>query len=539
MISGKLRFLLVICCILVPMSVVAQQLTPAQRYKMNLRLLELVETYESSLRTSRSFPFSKSKRKFMSLYSNNKDLLVYSDIMDFRASDKISVTEYARQLEMRELLMSSLSNLSKGDYVFKDGKWHIALTMDKTMTYYVSNESRIPEMERSMVYFSSLDYYKQPYKITLHCSYDPATELARIESVDGGINTSVPMLSDGFLVVQRSDDKDSRFKIKGAPGDSLAFNSEGQAFVAKELIQSKHEDIVITADTIARAQTFSHVKLSYKTVHWRAKFRFATTLGSAFAVESNDALSNEKNSAMEIGVDFGYTFPLGKSSTIGLYSGLGLSMSTLNLKFSQPIEYGYRLSDAEGLRYNRQYTITSASEGIKYTDMVIPFYINLDHKLYDRLYLNWSVGAKFYVNSSIKINPYTIVGDVKAIYEDGSVVSEREVDAIGSVSGVYDHFLYPGSFSRQPVDMSIIGGIGLSYSIYKGRLLAFAKAGYEYGLAPILDASGSKYQDVAKKIYPMVYSGREKQNIATRSLLNCVSYKRQALWLEVGLTYKF
>ncbi len=539
MVSGKLRFLFVMCCILMPMAVAAQQMTPAQRYKMNLRILELAETYESSLRTSRSFPFSKSKRKFISLYSNCKDTLVYSDMMDFRAGDKISVEDYVRELEMREHLMSSISNLTKDDYIFKDGKWHIALTMDKVVTYFVSNESRLPEFNKSEVYFSSLDYYKQPYKITLNCSYDPKTETARIESIDGDINTSAPMLPEDFLVVQRSGDKDSRIKIKGAPGDSLAFNSEGQAFIAKEWVQSKHEDIVITADTIAKTQNFSHVKLSYTTTHWRAKLRFMSTIGSAFAVKSNDIFNSEKNSAMEIGIDLGYTFPLGKSSTIGLYSGIGLSMSTLNLKFSQPIEYGYGMSDPEGMRYNRQYTITSASEGIKYTDMVIPLYLNLDHKLYDKLYLNWSIGAKFYANSNIKVNPYTIVGDVKAVYEDGRVISDREADAIGSLSGVYDRFLYPGSYSRQPIDMSIMGGIGLSYSIYKGKMLTFMKFGYEYGLSSIHEASASKYQDIDQRIYPIVYSGKVKQNIATRSILNCVSYNRQAMWLEVGLTYKF
>ncbi len=538
MISSRIKLLFVICCIFLPMSVAAQQLTPAQKYKMNLRVLELAEAYESSLRTSRSFPFSKSKRKFISLYANTEDSLVYSDMMDFRPGEQISVQDYVAQLETRQHLMCAISNLNKGDYVFRDGKWYFELVMDKSVTYFVSNESKVPELEKSMVYFSSQDYYKKPYKIILNCSYDPKTEVARIESVDGEINSSIPILPNNFLVVQHSDESISRLKIKGAPGDSLSFNSEGQAFVAREWIQSNHEDVVITADTIANAQTFSHVRLKYRTTHWRAKLRFMTTLGSAFSVKSNETINHEKNSAMEVGVDIGYTFPMGQRSTMGVYAGLGFSMSTLHLKFSQPTEYGYRMSDLDGMRYNRQYTITSASEGLKYTDLVVPLYINFDHKLYNKLYLNWSVGAKVYVNGTTKIDPYTVVGDVKAVYEDGRVVSERESDAIGSFSGVYDRFLYPYSYTRGAIDMSIVGGIGLSYNI-NGGLLAFVKFGYEYGLAPIHDASAFDYQDIDQRIYPIVYSSKANQNIATRSLINCVSFNRQSMWLELGLTYKF
>lgn len=539
MTSGRLRFLFIVCCILTPMLVVAQRLTPVQRYKMNLRILELVDTYEGSLRTSRSFPFSKAKRRFMSLYSNVKDSLVYSDIMDFRPGALMSAEEYAKQLEMRQHLMCAISNLSKGDYVFKNGKWYVALTMDKTVTYFVANESNVSDPPKSMVYFSSADYYKQPYKITIHCSYDPQKDIARIESVDGEINSSVPMLPDDFLVVQRSGTKADRIKIKGAPGDSLSFNSEGQAFVARELIESWHEDVIIKEELIAKAQTFSHVKLNYKTIHWRAKLRFMTTLGSAFKVQSGSTLESDKNSAIEIGADIGYTFPLGKASTMGIYTGLGISMSTLQLKLSQPLEYGYGMSDANAVRYTRKYTIASATEGVKYTDLVIPLYLNFDHKLSKKLYLNWSVGAKFYVNGSVKVTPYTVAGDVKAVYDNGKVVSDRKQDAIGALNGVYDRFLYPGSYTRGATDMSLLGGIGLSYDIFKGKLLAFAKFGYEYGLAPVHESMVSEYYNVGQRLYPIVYSGKAKGEIATRSLFNCASFSRQAAWLEIGLTCKF
>ncbi len=537
--SCKLRFLFAVLWVVIPMTIFAQQPTAAEKRRMNLRLLELVETYESSLRTSRSFPFSKFKRRFISLHSNKQDSLVYSDLMDFKPGTRMSVEEYAKQLEVRQHLMCAISNLKKGDYIQKDGKWHISLSLDKTVTYYVSNDSKVENPPKSMVYFSSLDYYKQPYKITLNCSYDPVSDTAKIESVDGTINSSVPMLQDGFYVVQRSGKKDARFKIEGAPGDSLSFNSDGQAFVARDAIKPWNEDVVLKVQTIADAQTFSHVKLDYTTTHWRAKLRFMTTLGSAFRVQSNEDIKSTKNNAIEVGVDLGYTIPMGGKTTMGLYTGLGLSSSTLQLNYGKPMEYNYRMSDADGVRYVRQYSISSVSEGVKYRDVVIPLYLGFDHKLYEKLYLNWQLGVKFYVNGAVKVNPYTIAGDVTAVYGDGQTISEREYDAIGSISGTYNKFLYPGSYTRDAVDASLLGGLGMSYDIFKGRLFAFLKFGYEVGLTTVHEGLASRFYDTNSRTYPIVYSGKINQNIATQSLINCVSFSRQAAWLELGLTYKF
>jgi hypothetical protein len=66
------------------------------------------------------------------------------------------------------------------------------------------------------------------------------------------------------------------------------------------------------------------------------------------------------------------------------------------------------------------------------------------------------------------------------------------------------------------------------------------QVGYEYGFAKIHTSKESKLFDDNAGIYPLVPSGSDiNANVATRSFLDCISYRRQALWLEAGLMFKF
>lgn len=541
-------WLFIIAYLLMPMFALAQQPQQAQqqiqlqpssslRRVMNLRVLELVERYERSLRTSKRYPFSQ--RTFFGLYTTPNSM-VYSDFIDYKPGEKISATEYAERIASLQYPICSISNLTKGEYTLRDGKWYVTVMMDKEVSYFAINKSRMADPAQSIVYFSSSEYYKQPYKVLLNCCYDPESGKASIASIDGGISSPVPLIRDRFMVVQRSGPKDSRIKVYGTPGDSLHFNSSNQAFIARDALRPWSDNVEIKADTIAVTSTFDHVKLSYKKTPFRAKVRFMTTLGSAFNVKSDINIDKKKSSAYEVGVDIGYTFSLGKRTMMGIYTGLGISLSSLKLDVTTPISYSYRMTDSEGARYNRNYTINSISEGVKYNDIVIPLYVQFDHKVHKRIYVNWSLGAKFYVNGKVTVLPYTISGNVTAKY-DGSnkVVEQQEDGAIGSISGEYDKFLQPGSYTRSAMDASFLAGVGMTYNIYKGKLFASVKFGYEIGLGTTYDATSGEYFKGSYNLFPMVYSHKLNANVATKSFMTCVSYRRQAGWAELGLIYKF
>lgn len=535
----RLRIALVTLCLVVSLFAKAQQkLTNAERYKINLRMLELVENYERSLRTSKSFPFSK--RNFMRLYTSPTDsVYVYSDLLDFNPGSQVKVSSFAEELATRNYLTCKISNVEKGAYEWRNGKWYLPITLEKSVSYSVMNPSRMEDPAKSIVPFSSEEFYHKPFKITLHCYYDPKTGRSSIGSVDGSIESEVQHLPSRFLVVQRNGDKDRRFKIEGAPGDSLPFNKNGQAFVASGAIKAWHDDITISADTIAVTPAFDHVKLNSKIAHWRARARFAFALGSAFNVRDSH-LGNlnrkYKSSGYEFGVDFGYTTPLGNSTTFGIFTGIGMSISSLSMESTSQFKYGYKAADPDRNVYQRVYTIKRMSEAVKYSDMIVPLYINFDHKLYKDLQLEWSLGAKFYINGGVNVTPFTVEGDVKAEYSDGV---EGSAQALGSISGQYDRFLLPDTYSRNAVDLSLVGGLGFRYNVYKSRMFVFAKFSYEYGVTQIHKSKEMSLYSPESKIYPIVYSARVNGNVATKSFMSCVSYNRQACWLELGLTYKF
>ena len=534
----KLRIVLIACCLVLSLGAVAQQkLTNAEKYKINLKMLELVDRYERALRTSKRVPFSK--RTFMRLYSSPTDS-VYSYLMDFDPGMQVKISDFANELAARSNFTCSISNVEKGSYDWRDGKWHIPITLEKSVNYSVVSDSRIKGIEKSEVPFSTAEYYNQPFKLTLHCYYDPQTGRCSIGSIDGAMESSVPHLPHRFLVVQRSGAKDRRFKIEGAQGDTLPFNKQGQAFVKHGEIKSWHDDVTVSADTIAVTRSFDHVKLVSKAAHWRAKARFAVALGSAFNV-SGSRLTNLdrkfKSSGYEFGVDFGYTAPLGRASTFGIFTGVGMSISSLSMECTSHLEYNYRAADAKGNVYQRYYTINRMSEAVKYNDLVIPLYFNFDHKLYKDLQLEWSLGAKVYINGAVSVTPFTVDGEVRAEYADPNV--EGSAPALGSISGTYERFLLPDSYSRSVADLSLVGGLGFRYNVYKKRLFAFAKFSYEYGVTKVHKSDEASLYNAESRIHPIVYSARANANVAPKSFMSCVSYNRQACWLELGLTYKF
>ena len=87
--------------------------------------------------------------------------------------------------------------------------------------------------------------------------------------------------------------------------------------------------------------------------------------------------------------------------------------------------------------------------------------------------------------------------------------------------------------------MSLVGGLGLNYNLLKQYLFLCVKFSYELGFTDVHKSNENNYFNAADQVYPMVYSARLKENVATRSFMDCVSYKRQAMWLELGLMFKF
>lgn len=507
-----------LACLWLPVSSVGQTLSNKEKRRINAKLLEAIEQYESNA----TIYDENTKYAFLELCDSGA--LIYCDLMDQAAGKKIPVAEYADILRGRENVSMEMKNVRRDPPFWKDGAWYVNVNFSKSVVYN----------DKNAVLYSSEEYYKADYDITVEFVYDPEEDCCRIASVDGKISSETPPLPEHYVVINRTSSLDDRLWCGKKHPD---FNSFDQAFAPAGSIRSWHDDVRIKADTIARTKNYDFVQFHYRKTSWRAKLRAGFTIGSAFKLTSPVNFTTNTSSAFEAGVDVGYALPLGKSVSLSIYTGLALSTSKIELGLKD-MTYSYATNDRQGASYSRCYDLESVTEGVSYTDIVIPLFLSLDHKLSKNLGLSWNVGAKIYMNGSAKVTPFHIKGEVYGNY-GGETVRNQPENAFGLLDNDYDAFLYPNTYARNSTDMSLVGGLALNYNILKQYLFLCAKFSYELGFTDVHKSNENDYFSAADQEYPMVYSARQKDNVATRSFMDCVSYKRQAMWLEVGLMFKF
>ncbi|MBO7330764.1 MAG: hypothetical protein J6U52_03125 [Alistipes sp.] len=493
----------------------SQTLTNKDQRHMNLRLLSLVEQYEANATVYDEV----ARYTFLDMYKD-QTVKVYSDMMDYEAGQMITVEEYMNTLTTKQNVSIAIKNVTRKPYEWKDDAWHTTVTFEKSMTYNDENS----------ILFSTDEQYKADYLIALNCVYDPDADRCYITSIDGSLPDSVTIVPRRFTIVNRNSENDDRLTYDGKP---LTYNSFNQAFIAEGELEGWHQDIRIKADTIAKGHSYSMVNLRYKRKPWRMKARYAMTLGDAFEVSSPVQFNSLTSSSTEYGIDLGLAVS-GRTTSFGFY--VGAAMSTSELSFAAGgYNYSYATTDSQGVEYNRTYNITEMTEGVQYSDIVIPAYISLDQRLFKAVTLGFSVGAKVYLNGETTVTPYHMEGSVSGRYASGTVSSGG--DQFGSISGDYERFLYPNSYTRNPYDLSVTGGVTLNINLLRNSLFVYGKWAYEMGLTDVHKSEENPlYSNDA--FYPMVYSAHKNQNIATRSFMDCVSYKRKAMWLEFGIMFK-
>ena len=501
---------------LLPSIVNAQTLTNKERRHINMRLLNLINQYEIGA----SAYDDNTKYQFLDLYKD-KNVLIYSDLLDYEPAQKIPVEDYVRNLVTKQNLSVEMSDVVRQEYVWKNDAWHTTVRFSKSIIYNDENN----------VLFSSKEQYKTDYTISLDCVYDSETDRCYINSVEGSLPDSVTLMPRKFTIINHNSEKDDRLLYDSEP---LKYNSFNQAFVAdKKLLRPWHQDIRIKADTLAKTHSYSLINLRYKRTPWRIKARYAMTMGNAFEVSSPVNFTTNASSASEYGIDLGVMVS-GRSVSFGLFAGAALASSEISFA-AGGYKYSYTTTDSKGVEYFRSYEIESASEAIKYSDIAVPAYLSLDFRLFKLMTLCFSAGAKLYLNGDATITPYHLKGQVYGTYVSGPNMSSAE-EKFESFDQDYTSLLYPNTYSRNSTDLSIIGGVSLNFNLYKTAILMYGKYSYEMGLTDVHKSDENNLY--ASSTYPMVYSAHLNSNVATRSFMDCVSYKRKAMWLEFGLMFK-
>lgn len=502
---------------------------------MNYRILATVEEYA---RTSTLYDDSY-KQDFLKLFSDSGVACVYNDMMNSPLyQKKVSPEDYVRQYipggdMMLETDVASLRYV--GPYEFRGGKWYRKVTVRKAMKiidsrYYFDGAGGV-------LYDSAQLYPDEPYfDLELELVYDPAADRALINTVDIALSKPKTAIdADRYSVIVKSNTKyDSRL-LSG--GKNLVFNDFDETFAEYDSYGLSDEDVRIVPTELASCASYNVLQLKFVPKHLRLKARAAFAPFGAYDVQTSGGIDS-KSSAMEFGLDIGYTFSAG-SAKMGPFIGFAASMSKISLsKSAFSYDYPGLITDHSGVLYNRNYTISSAEESLSFTDLLIPVYWGAEHNLGQWVRLTWDIGAKFYIDMDLKNSEYTVSGKSSAEYSDVAQAADSQAEGLGAFDQSYTKFLVPVDYAREPYEISAFADLGFDVKI-SADWSANISFGYEYGLTWAYQSNMNEYFDAGEGILPFVYSVSEAKDIPVRSFLDCVSYRRQGFWMGVGFKYKF
>lgn len=503
---------------------------------MNYQILNTVLSYT---RTATLYKESDI-RDFLNLFEDRTKPCIYNDMMHTGTYQSIISPEDYVKLYTPDgdvMLDASISSLNyMGPYEFRDSKWHRKVSVKKTIT--IIDSRYYWDGDGGVLFDSKQLYPNEPYFILeLDMVYDADKDKAFIHAIDIALSKPLTHIdSDKYSVVLKSGTKyDSQVT---SAGDSLAFNDFNEAFAAYNDFHLQDEDILITPTELASCDSYNVLRLNYIPKHLRARGRIGFAPFGAYNVHSATSGMKCASSCFEIGADLGYTFSVGKAK-MGPYIGLGMSFSTVSLSMNDfAYDYPGLISDHNGELYTRSYSISEASEGIQLKDLIVPIYWAAEHRLNKTLKLTWDLGVKVYVPMNTTLTQYRVNGTVSGVYSDNTTVTDSAEDALGIIDKSFTSFMVPVNYSRKDNDFSLFGNLGLEVRIME-YLSAALSLGYEHGLTWAYKTENDVYFDAEKGILPLVYSPQTAQDIAVRSFIGCISFKRQAFWMSLGIKYRF
>lgn len=468
--------------------------------------------------------------EFLNLFAN-KESLIFNDLLGVKTGNIISVEEYAKTLR-RKLGNKKIfiRNIRNEGVSYEEGKTLIRLSLDKEISY----------IDSCGTYYSSSEFYENNnYRLTLSLDYDSTKNECKIIEIDGKID-SHNRLSANHFAFQRTSARDDDLRYKGEP---LKFNSYEQALLdgdrdpksLKRAFSYGYPDIQL------RPQTGDcQVTMRYKMRRFRLRPYFALGIGKAFSLDGDDLLSNSKSTGTSFGLDFGIGFLSKRSFSMGVFTGVGLSMSSIDLSYSNK-DYSFESdADVDGDNYIRHYENLNLSQKMKISELNIPLYLDFDIKLVKSLSLYVDLGARFDMNMSHKIDATEGGAYVYGMYSKyGNLRLDEHWGANGFGTQQYSNSDLLSSDLIDVKSFSIcgLGGFGLRYNLPKIPLSIEVGMNIVMGLTKFIDTSNVSTLNANQIVYNTVSARESTEHVRNLTeMLNSV--KRQQLRFSIGLIYK-
>ena len=399
----RLSAMIALAVLIGTFTVKAQGITVQDERQFNLQVYNMLDTYE---RTSGMFD-ALEQAEFTGLFTSPQTL-VFNDLMGldvgqatnatsetmrrYGLGNDVTVSEYVKALSSNvKGIRVALKNIRKGTIADNGDAWTMAVTMQKSISY-----------SKCGVLLSGNEYYGADYDLTVHFVKNKQTGVCRISGITGSITSDADPFPRDYVVLQKTSDRDTLVTINGKP---LRFNSYEQTFLPSSYnLMYDDDDVVLKVVDLDTECRLKSLKFSPK--RFRVKPRVEISLGDFYKLEGiNNSAVDTKSSEMNFGLDLGFAFPVGASVKLGLFAGAALSTSKLDFSIAA-LNYSYFASaraDLDSDTYTRYYELSNVAQTLKSTDLVVPFYFDLDIYFGKRFSLALQAGAKMYVNMSNKL----------------------------------------------------------------------------------------------------------------------------------------
>lgn len=505
-------------------SLSAQTLTRNQKRLMHTIVLEAIDEYEMHS----PIADNNARYNFIRLFES-ENTPIFCDLFnspEYFKESNMPVNLYADWLLNQCSAVSvNIKEIKKSDIFYHEGDWYYVVTLAKGISYTDDNGILFPIEEARASDFMLQFTFK----------FDTSFSQCKITNITCLNNDDFNKLNHGYIVQKHYEGADAKRDTEiTVHGEELVYNSFGQAYTERGKVDFWNGNIKVKTETITDEELYEYVQFKYIPKHLRLKLRAEMAINSAYAITGNQKFAKNKSYGYCVGLDLGVSATIGRIFSWGWFIGAGMSKTGLDFKTS-PMNYSYSMSDAHGIQYNRIYDIESMSQGIEFTDIMVPLYTQLDFKLARGLSMIIELGAKAYYNMSENNQPFRVVADVSAQYANNTIITDGN-EALGHINASFHEFIIPASFEREQFDISLMANFGFDINLLDNALFLELKGGYERGLKNAYTSKENVYD--TNNNFPLVYSSELGKDVPLQPIANTISFKRQAIWANLGIMVK-
>lgn len=504
----------------------AQELTVAQQRNIIDEAISTLEDYESYA----TINDDEIRYSFEQLFTSEKSL-VYNDLLGLSTQKNLPVSEYCKKLcEGLRNKKATISNVKKEKLWFEDNTWKVKFSFDKSFSY----------ANKCGAYLSSSEFYGKNYHLEATFVYDERLNRCKIETITGSID-SPKKLPDQYFVYLKTDKRDDNVLYKGK---KLSFNSYNQALVdgsyEKKAFRYADPDVFM----VSTLDECGNVSTKYKARKFRIKLHYDLGLGEAFELGESGRLNDTKTTGSSFGVDFGYMFPSKSLFKAGVFLGVGMSQSTIELGYKNS-DYSYTTdADVDGDSYIRHYSNLSINQKAKLTEFSIPVYLDLNISLHPVVALFVDLGLRFNLDMGHKVDNTEGSAYIYGTYPQ---YNNLRLDEQWGFNGFGQK-----SFANSDLDnvdlkgvsgmtMDALAGAGLRFNIPNSPIAIELGANCLFGLSEIIKPESSKVDLNNGTQTPLLYntiSGKTNSEHAHNMTESLSSVKRKSFRFSAGIIIK-